>query len=150
MPAQIQRPVDFGHAHAFRAVRHLDNFVAGSDFALFQHPEIKSRPVLRDQQRRHPRFVHADSHAVASHPWLRDLKQRPADAKPVPDAHFVVGPALDRKVLSKLSVRKIRAAEFPLPVTVGIQLIDKHRPVRPAMPSQIPLSISINVQASYH
>ena len=48
MPAQIQRPVDFGHAHAFRAVRHLDNFVAGSDFALFQHPEIKSRPVLRD------------------------------------------------------------------------------------------------------
>jgi hypothetical protein len=62
MSTQIQQGVNFGHAHALRPLRNLQNLVAGSDFALFKHAKVKA------WLKRNPRFV---SHFVpTSSSWM--------------------------------------------------------------------------------
>jgi hypothetical protein len=47
-----------------------------------------------------------------------------------------------------LSVRKISAAEFALPISVGIQLVNHHRTVHAPMAAQVSLAITIDVKLS--
>jgi hypothetical protein len=94
--------------------------------------------VVGDQQRGYPRVVHPDAHPVAGHPRLGDLEQRRADLVPVADAHLVIGQAADGEVLPELPVAEVAAAELALPVLVGPDLVDEHRPVLAAVPGQVP------------
>ena len=105
----------------------LDDLVAGLDDALLQDTEVEPRPVVRDEQRRHRGLVHPDPDAEARHAGLGDLESRLADAVAVADADLVVGEALDREVLAELAVGEVVASELPLPVAVGIDLVDEHR-----------------------
>ena len=66
MAGQIKQCVRVGDAHVLRAVCDLYNFVAGSDFPLFQNTKVKTWSVMRRHQRCHLRFVHADADALDS------------------------------------------------------------------------------------
>src|SRR5262249_56740166 len=85
--------------------------------------------VVGDQQSWHRGQVEPDSDAVAGDARLGDLEQRAADAVAVADADLVVGKALDGEVLAELPVAEVVAPELALPVAVGLDLVDEHRPV---------------------
>src|SRR3954454_8238407 len=91
MPRKVEQSIDVGDREPLRALRDLHELVARAYLALLDHTKIKSRPVVRHQQRRNAWLVHAYPDAVAGDPRLRDLEQSVVDAKSVADAHFVVG-----------------------------------------------------------
>jgi hypothetical protein len=95
-------------------------------------------------------LVHANAQPVTSDTWLRHLEQRTADSVAIADAHFPVGQAIDRKVLSELPVGESVATELALPMTVGIKLIDADRPVLAAASGKIALPVSIDVEPPHH
>jgi hypothetical protein len=55
------------------------DLIAGAHLALFQDAEIESRPVMGDQQGRHPGLVHSYADAVAGDTRLRDFEKGTAD-----------------------------------------------------------------------
>src|SRR4029077_6061022 len=109
MLGQIKQRVDLGEAHLLRGVCALYNFVASSNFPLFQYTKVKTWSVMRYHQGCHLRFVHADTDAVTGDPRLRYLESSRADPIAVTDTNFNVRQAIDGEVFAKLSVRKISA-----------------------------------------
>ena len=55
------------------------------------------------EQRWHPRFIHANTDAVACHAWLRYFKFSTTDAVSIADADLVIKKSLNSKVFSELS-----------------------------------------------
>ena len=53
----------------------------------------------------------------------------------IANAHLLVGQAVDGEVLSELPVGEIVSTELPLPIVIGVRLIDEDRPVLAAVPS---------------
>ena len=94
-------------AHALGPRRDLHDFVAGLDLAFFYDAEIETGPAVRDQQRGHPRLVHAYAYAVASDARLCDFKQSFANPVAIANAHLLVRQAVDGEILSELPVREI-------------------------------------------
>ena len=86
--------------------RNLDDLLARLDLALFDHAEVETGPAVGDEQGRHPGLVHPDADAVARHTRLRHLEQRAPDSVAVPDAHLVIGQAVDGEVLAELAESK--------------------------------------------
>ena len=72
--AQIQHRVDFRDAYALGSFDDLDDLVARSNLALFQHAKIKSWSMMRDQQSCHFWLVGADADTVTSDPRLGHLE----------------------------------------------------------------------------
>src|SRR5262249_15359707 len=114
--------------------------------ALFEHTEIESWALVRDQQGRHPGLVHADADAVAGHARLRHFKERPADMVTVADADLAVGQALNGKVLSELPEGEIASLQLALPVVIRIHLVDKNGAMLSTMTVQIALCVAIDVE----
>ena len=69
-----------------------------------EHPQVKSGPVVADQQRGQLRLAEPQANPVAGHPGLGDLELGLPDPVPVADAHLVVGQAVDSEVLAELAV----------------------------------------------
>src|SRR5271154_2497540 len=105
---------------------------------------------MRDQQRRHARFIHADADAVAGHAWLRHFKFSATDAVAIADAHLAIGKSFDREVFSELTESKIVAAEKTLPEMVRIHLVDEYGGVLPAVAGEIGLRIPIDIKLAHH
>ena len=57
-----------------------------------------------------------------------------------------LGLFLNRKIFAELRERKILAAQLTFPVLVGIDLIDQNCSVLAAMPGEIALGVSVDVQ----
>ena len=87
--------------------------------------------------------------AVAGDARLGDLEQRAADPVAVADADLVVGQPLDREVLAELPVDEVVAAQLALPVAVGVELVDEHRPLLAAVPAEIALPVAVDVEPAH-
>ena len=107
---QVQQPVDVRDRELFWSVGGLFDLVAGLHHPLLEYAEVEPRAVVRDEQRRHRRLVHANANAVARDARLGDLEQRFADAVAVPDAHHIVREALHGEVLAELAVGEVVAS----------------------------------------
>src|ERR1051326_5835420 len=146
----VQQRIDLEYAHALGARGDPNDLVAGRHFAFLQHTEIETRSAVRDQQRGHPRLVHADAHPITGDARLGNLEQSPADPVTVADAHLPVGPAVDREVLAELPMGEVVSTELALPIVIGVDLIDEDSALLAAVPGQVPLPIAVYVEPPYH
>jgi hypothetical protein len=96
------------------------------------------------------RLVHANADAVASDARLRHFEQSTADPVVIADADFVVGQSVDRKILSELPIAEVISAELALPIGVRLELVYEDRPMLAAMPCQIPLAVTVDVEPPDH
>jgi hypothetical protein len=147
---QVQQSVHLGDGHPLRAVGDLDDLVTRLDRALDEHPEVEAGPVMLHEQRRYPRVVHPDTHPVAGDARLSHLEQRLADPVSIPDAHLVVRQAVDGEVLTELAVREIVASQEFLPVPVGAELVHEDCAVLAAVTAEVPLPVTLDVEAPHH
>src|SRR5947209_7012750 len=115
-----------------------------------QYAEVEAGTVLGDQKRGHPRLVEADAHPVTGGPRLGDFEFSLADAVPVADADLVVRQSVDGEVLAEHAPGQIRAIEKVPPELVGVGLIDHHCPLLAAVPAQIALPVTVDIQPSGH
>src|ERR1700689_2308654 len=143
MPGQVQQAVRVRDRHGLRAGGKLDDLLTGLHRTLGQHAEIEPGPVTGNQQRRHPGIIHPDPHPEAGDPRLGYLENRAADLVPVADAYLIVGQSLHGEVLAELPVLEIIPAQLLLPVPVGLDLVDEHRPLLAAVPGQITLPVTV-------
>jgi hypothetical protein len=105
---------------------------------------------MRDQQRRHARVVHPDADPVAGDPRLGHLEHGLADPVAVADAHLVICQAADREVLPELAVGEVITAQLLLPVPVRLDLVHEHGAVLAAVPGEVALLITVEVQPPRH
>jgi hypothetical protein len=77
---------------------------------------------------------------------LRYFKEHCADSIAVADTHFIVGQSLNRKIFAELPEREILTAQLTFPVLVGIDLIDQNCSVLAAMPGEIALGVTVDIQ----
>jgi hypothetical protein len=68
----------------------------------------------------------------------------------IANAYVSVSQSLDCKILSELAMGKVVSTELVLPITIRFDLVDKDCPVFAAMPRQISLVISIDVEPPCH
>jgi hypothetical protein len=68
----------------------------------------------------------------------------------IADAHFSIRLSLVCKILSELAIGKVVSAELVLSITIRFDMIDKDCPVFAAMPRQISLAVSIDIEPSCH
>ena len=101
------------------------------------------------EQRRHPRFIHADADAVARHSRLCHFKYRVTDAISIADAYLVVSKSFNGKVFSELAKSKVTAAQNALPVMVRIHLVDEDSAVLPAVTFQVGLRITVDIELAH-
>src|SRR5690349_13810370 len=64
----------------------------------------------------------------------------------IADAHFSIRQSLDCKILPELAIGKVVSTELVLPITIRFDLVDKDCPVFAAMPRQIPLPVTVDVE----
>jgi hypothetical protein len=88
--------------------------------------------------------------AIRGTPRLRHFEQGITYPVMIADAHFGIRQSLDCKILSELVIGKVVSAELVLPITIRFDLVDKDRPVFAAVPGQISLPVSIDVEPSCH
>src|ERR1700749_850 len=151
MAGHIEQRIDLEGGHALGARGDLHDLIASFNFALCQHSEIEAGSTMRNQQRGHLRFVHTNADAVAGDAWLRYFEQSAADPVTIADAHLCVRqPALDGEILPELPIGEVLSTQVILPIAIGVDLIDEHRPVLAAMASQIPLSVAADVESAHH
>ncbi|GAB3165747.1 hypothetical protein GCM10027258_88980 [Amycolatopsis stemonae] len=143
---QVEERVDVRDAHFVPAAAGADDLVARPDVAFGDDAQVEARPVVRDEQGRHPRLAQAHPDAEARDARLGDLEFGVADAVPVADVHLVVGQAVDGEVLAELAVLEVVAAEEVPPVLVGPALVDEHRAVLAAVPAQVALAVAVDVE----
>src|SRR5215510_5038579 len=68
----------------------------------------------------------------------------------IADVHFTIRESFDCKILSELAIGKVVSTELVLPITIRLDLVDKDCPVFAAMPRQISLAVSIDVEPTCH
>src|SRR5580704_13110983 len=100
MSWQIQEGVSVGDRGPLRAISNFHDFVARPDFSFLQHAKVESWSVMGYEQRRHPRFIHANADAIARHAWLCHFKYRATDAIAIANADLAIRKLLDREVFS--------------------------------------------------
>src|SRR5580700_6034179 len=102
MSWQIQEGVNLGHADSLCTVTNFYNFIACTNFSFLQHAKVESWSVVRYEQDCHPRFIHANTDAVARYARLCYFKFSTTDAVPIADAHLAIKKPLDGEVFSEL------------------------------------------------
>jgi hypothetical protein len=106
--------------------------------------------VLRYEQGWHPRFIHANTDAVARNARLRRFKYRVTNAISIANTDLTVSEPFNSKVFSELAEDKVVASEEALPVVIGIHLINKNGALLPTMPGEIALPIAGNIELAHH
>src|SRR5436853_7884168 len=107
MSWQIQKGVDLGHADSLWTVTDFYNVIARPNFSFLQHAKVESWSVMRYEQGWHPRFIHANTDAVACYARLCGFKYRVTNAVSIANADVVVREALRGKVVAKLAEDKV-------------------------------------------
>ena len=69
-----------------------------------------------------------------------------ADLVAIADAHLVIGESLHGEVLAELAVDEVVSSELALPVAIGVDLVDEHGALLPAVPGEIALTITLDVE----
>jgi hypothetical protein len=68
----------------------------------------------------------------------------------IADTHFSIRQSFDCKIFSELAIGKVVSTELVFPITIRFDLVDKDCPVFAAMPRQISLAVSIDIEPSCH
>ncbi len=150
MSWQIQEGVNLGHGDSLWTVSNFCDVIAGANFSLLQHAKVKSRSVMCHEQGRHPRFIHANTDAVARHARLGYFKYSATDAVSITDANLVIRKPFNSEVFSELAESKIVAAQKALPVMVRIHLVDKYGAVLPSVTGEITLRVAVDIELAHH
>jgi hypothetical protein len=79
---------------------------------------------------------------------LRDLEHRAADLITVSNAHGIIRQSFDGEVLAELSVDEVRSLELLLPMTIRLDLVHEDGALLTAVPCEIALTISVEIQPS--
>ena len=114
----VQQGIDLEDAHMLGTCRDPHNLVSRFHLAFLQNTEVETGPAVRDQQRGHLRFVHADAHPVTSHARLGDLEQSLAYSEAIANAHFLVRQAVDGEILTELPMGEVVSTELAPPITI--------------------------------
>ena len=146
MIGRIEERVDLRDGHPLRRLALLHDLVAVANLAWLQDAAVESRPSAGGQQGGHAGLVHPNADAIAGDTRLRDLEQRAADPIAVADAHGIVGQSFDREVLAELSVDEVGPLQLLLPVAIRFDLVDEDRPLLAAVPGQVALTVSVEIQ----
>ena len=72
-----------------------------------------------------------------------------ADPVAIADAHLVIGEPVHGEVLAELSVDEVVSAELAFPVPIRVDLVNEHRALFPAVPGEIALTITLDVELSH-
>ena len=147
---QIQEGVSVGDRDLFWTVSNFYNVIARPNFSFLQHAKVESWSVMCNEQRWHPRLIHADADAVARHAWLRYFKYRTTDAVAIADADLVIKKSVDSEVFSELAVGKITPAQKAFPVMVRVHLINKNGALLPTVTGEIALRIAVDIELAHH
>ena len=150
MSWQIQEGVNVGHADSLWTVSKFYNVIARPNFSFLQHTKVESWSVMCDEQGCHPRFIHADTDAVAGYARLCHFKYRVAYAVPIANADLVIRKSLNREVFSEPAEDEVITSEKALPVVIGVRLIKKNGTLLPAMTGEIGLGVANNVEPAHH
>src|SRR5262249_7126416 len=146
---EVEQAIDLGDGHLLGAGRELDDVVTGPDIALLQDAEVEPGAAVGDQERRGARVVHANADAIAGDPGLGGLEGGERDPVAVADADLVVWEPLDGEVLAELAVDEVASPELPLPVAVGVELVDEHGALLPSVAAEIALAVAVDVEPSH-
>jgi hypothetical protein len=146
---QIQETVNVGHRDTLWANGDFYNVIACANFSLLQHAKVESWSVMFYEQGCHPRFIHANTDAVARHAWLRYFEFSITDAVSIADAHLAIRKSLDGEVFSELAESKIVSAQKALPVMVRIHLVDEYGAMLPSVTREIGLRIAIDIELAH-
>jgi len=150
MSRQIQEGVNLGHAHSLWTVSNFQNVVARPNFSFLQHAKIESRPVMRYEQGRHPRIIHANADAVTCYPRLCHFKYRITNAVTITNAGLVIRKSLNSEIFSKLAEDEVFTSEKTFPVLIAIHLINKNSALLTTVTGQITLSVAGNIELAHH
>jgi len=77
---------------------------------------------------------------------LSDLEHRAADLITIPDTHVIVRQSFDREVLAELSVDEVSPLQLLLPVTTRFDLVNEDGSLLTAVPGEVALTISVQIQ----
>ena len=127
-----------------------DDLVAGPHQPFGDHPQIEAWAVMGDQQCGQFRLAEPHADPEACHARLRDLELRLADPIAIADADLVIAETFDGEVLAELAELEVVAAEVVLPVAVGLDLVDQDGPLLAAVPVQVALAVSVDVEPAHH
>src|SRR5712671_1991142 len=150
MTWHVQQRIDLRDGHAPRVRRNLHDLVAGLDLSLLKDAKIEAGSAVRDEQCGHLRLVHADADPVTCDARLRHFKQGAPDPIAIADAHLLVGQPFDGEILPELPIAEAASAKMALPIAIGLNLVDKDGPMRAAVPHQVPLAITVDVEPLHH
>jgi hypothetical protein len=148
MSREVEQRIGFGYSHVHRAVRNFDDLVLASDITFFQNTKVEAGPVMRDEERRHTRLVHANTDAVTSDAWLGYLEESASNPILIANADLIIGEAIDCEIFAELSECEIASPELLFPVAVGVGLIDEDCAVLAPVTCKIALTITFNIKAS--
>src|SRR5277367_186095 len=150
MSRQIQEGVNVGYTDALWTVSDFYNVIVCTNFSLLQHAKVESRSVMCYEHGWHPRFIHANTDAVARYARLCRFKYGVTNAVSIADADLVIRKSLNRKVFSELAEDKVITSEKAFPVVIGLHLINKNGALLPAMTPEIALRIANNIELAHH
>ena len=105
MSWQIQEGVNLGHTDSLWTISNFCNVVACPNFSFLQHAKVESWSVMFYEQGCHPRFIHANTDAVARYAWLCYFKYRTTNAVAITDADLVIRQSFNSEVFSELAER---------------------------------------------
>ncbi len=77
---------------------------------------------------------------------MRYFEQRAANLVTVADAHGIIGQSFDREVLAELPVNEAGPVQVLLPVAIRFDLVDEDGALLPAVPGQVALAVSVQIQ----
>jgi hypothetical protein len=150
MSRQVQESIHLHDGDSLRASCDFRDLVARTNFSFLYHTKVKSWSVMRYEQGRHSRVVHADADTVARHPRLADFKHCIANAISITDADLVVGEPLDGKVFPKLAEAEVVATKKAFPIAIRVRLVNKYGALLAAVSGEIGLSIAVNIELAHH
>src|SRR5207244_2298307 len=133
-----------------RSLAGPDYLVSGLDVSRADDTHVEAGPVVAHQQCGQLWLAQPQADPVAGDPRLSDFELGIADAIPVADAYLVIWQAGDGEVLAELAIAEVVPAEVLLPVPVGLDLVNQDGPLLAAMPLQVALAVTVDVQVPRH
>jgi hypothetical protein len=146
MIGRIEQRIDFRNGHALSRLSDFNDFVARTHRAFTQHPEVEPWPTAGCQQCRHPRLVHSNTDPIAGNTRLSDLEECATDLITVANAYGIVSQPFDREIFSELTVDEVSPLQMLLPVVMRFYLINEDSSLLTAVPSQVTLTVSLDIQ----
>ncbi len=122
--------------------------IAGPDFALAGHGQIKAGPAAPQKALHHVRPAEADAELETRHAGLRHHELGRTDPESLPDVNAVLHETFRREILAERPPGKVHAGKFGAPERVVLRRVDVDGLVGAAVHVEVGLPVAFQVQAS--